>query len=46
MPRRASSSDDGPGEKAGANAIYKLKLEESDFMTTILKGQMWKRWLS
>lgn len=32
------------GEKAGADAIYSLKLEESDFVSVILKGQMGKRW--
>lgn len=32
------------GEKAGADAIYNLKLEESDFISVILKGQVGKRW--
>lgn len=31
-------------EEAGEDAIYGLKLEESDFVGVILQGQKGKRW--
>lgn len=31
-------------EEAGEDAIYGLKLEESDFVSVILQGQKGKRW--